>query len=49
MHGTAASVRSSSIDLLDSRKNGTVQYNHKPSLHTYGKIEVFTNDYISTF
>ena len=52
MHGSAASVRPSLIDLPDFRKNGSVRYNHKPSLrtlYTCGKIEEFTYDYISTF
>ena len=52
MHGTAASVRPSSIDQPDFRKHVSVRYNHKPSLrtlHTYGKIKAFTYEYISTF
>ena len=52
MHGTAASVRPSSIDQPDFRKHVSVRYNHKPSLKTlctYGKIEAFTYEYISAF
>ena len=49
MHGTAASVRPSSIDQPDFRKHVSVRYNHKPSLktlYTYGKIEAFTYEYL---
>ena len=52
MHGTAASVRPSSIDQPHFRKHVSVRYNHKPSLrtlYTYGKIKAFTYEYISTF
>ena len=52
MHGTAASFRPSSIDQPDFRKHVSVRYNHKASLrtlYTYGKIEAFTYEYISTF
>ena len=50
-----AQLRVSGLSLFDQpdfRKHVSVRYNHKPSLrtlYTYGKIEAFAYEYISTF